>query len=356
MLLSSTQLRILLLFVIYSAKVLSFQLLKSNDGGSPFSPVTTYLQRRKIHNLQLFNKNIPFSTAETVEDLKRRLLDGGESFHDNLFACPESLQPLSFSSRTYGLYTESYLSEKVFGAKYKVLPNYIDLLYPEGRNKRNSLQQLKLHLRSSFMYTMLKLGYRQNLELLGFPSIEAEFSDMKRFFESVNAVDTVLELSCGIGLMTQRLLSSPTFSRVIATDSAPIMLDAAAKACRNNGRSPSNLVRCDNAALPFRSNTISSVLASGAMHFWPDTQQSLHEIHRVMKPGGAFYASTITSPNSFFKYSSILKSFGISSLHSAKELNTMMKDAGFTQCQIEQEGSSCVIVKALKAPVDAKMF
>jgi SAM-dependent methyltransferase len=45
----------------------------------------------------------------------------------------------------------------------------------------------------------------------------------------------------------------------------------------------------DACALPFRDGFADVVVSRGSLHFWPDLQKGLAEIHRVLKPGGAAY-------------------------------------------------------------------
>ncbi len=49
----------------------------------------------------------------------------------------------------------------------------------------------------------------------------------------------------------------------------------------NYGRS-----QAEAEALPFQSNTIDYVYSSGVLHHTPNTEQTLKEVHRVLKPGG----------------------------------------------------------------------
>ena len=53
-----------------------------------------------------------------------------------------------------------------------------------------------------------------------------------------------------------------------------------------------SLIRADIGRLPFASGSVSAIHAGAAIHCWPDPQQAMAEISRVLKPGGVFVAST----------------------------------------------------------------
>ena len=60
---------------------------------------------------------------------------------------------------------------------------------------------------------------QDNFRLSGFPGIDKEMEDLSAFMQPVNpANSTILDLSCGSGLMARRLVRSGGWRRVIAAD------------------------------------------------------------------------------------------------------------------------------------------
>jgi len=59
-----------------------------------------------------------------------------------------------------------------------------------------------------------------------------------------------------------------------------------------------DLVRCDVARIPMRSDSVDAFHAGAAMHCWPEIEMSLKEIHRVLVPGGWYFATTFLSNTS----------------------------------------------------------
>jgi ubiquinone/menaquinone biosynthesis C-methylase UbiE len=100
----------------------------------------------------------------------------------------------------------------------------------------------------------------------------------------------VLEVGCGAG-RTAVALARRGF-RVYATDSVEAMLDLARTRAAEAGVSELVEVRkSDVHALDFEDETFDLVIALGVIPWLPYPSQALHEMARVLKPGGALIAS-----------------------------------------------------------------
>lgn len=98
----------------------------------------------------------------------------------------------------------------------------------------------------------------------------------------------IVDLSCGPGFTGRRLAETGDFERVWGLDwSLPMLARAAAD---NHGRM--RLVRGDVARLPFQTGSLAGAHAGAAFHVWPDPESAVAEVARVLRPGGAFVAST----------------------------------------------------------------
>lgn len=50
--------------------------------------------------------------------------------------------------------------------------------------------------------------------------------------------------------------------------------------------------RCDVSKLPVRTESLDGVHAGAALHCWTKLEEALSEVHRVLKPGKGFFATT----------------------------------------------------------------
>jgi len=98
----------------------------------------------------------------------------------------------------------------------------------------------------------------------------------------------VLELGCGTGYFTHELARSG--ADITAIDISPDLLEIA----RVNCSAPNVHYQIQNAyALSYPDAMFDSVVGSSVLHHL-EIEAALHEIHRVLKPGGAIY---FTEPN-----------------------------------------------------------
>ena len=106
--------------------------------------------------------------------------------------------------------------------------------------------------------------------------------------EFIESTDTVLECACGTGAIS--IYIAQKCRRLIATDFSTGMLLQAAKKCR----SFENVVfrKADITALKCKDGRFDKVVAGKVIHLLPNPKQALHELERVVKPGGRIIIPT----------------------------------------------------------------
>jgi ubiquinone/menaquinone biosynthesis C-methylase UbiE len=294
----------------------------------------------------------------------------GGGVRDPVLASPLTGEALLRDRRVYGRSVELAYREADGSRIYRDNGVYVDLTPSSASAPEFSFEELATSLWSaaqafvdqdefgqqlfrnpavSFLY---ERGWRQQFNANGFPGIDKEFEEVERFFAPVARDQTVLDMSCGSGLMTRRLVASGEYKRVIGADYSESMLAETATRFRSSRLRLPDLVRCDVSALPFQTGSLSAVHAGAALHCWPDAEGGLREIARALKPGGALFATT-------FLTSALIGTRRVDATSGARtgagfrvfeleELRGMLRAAGFDEATIDvrQEGRACAVCKA----------
>ena len=110
----------------------------------------------------------------------------------------------------------------------------------------------------------------------------------KKVAELIEPTDIVLECACGTGAITQYL--APKCRRLIATDFSTGMLRQAEKKCRKYGNVAFR--KADITNLKCKDERFDKVVAGNVIHLLPEPEKALHELERVVKPGGKIIIPT----------------------------------------------------------------
>jgi ubiquinone/menaquinone biosynthesis C-methylase UbiE len=91
----------------------------------------------------------------------------------------------------------------------------------------------------------------------------------------------ILDVGCGTGLLTMRLVRELPGSRVVGCDFSPGMLR---QAHAQGGTLP--WVRADAQRLPFAGGSFDAIVSTEAFHWFPEPDAALAEFHRVLGEHG----------------------------------------------------------------------
>ncbi len=109
----------------------------------------------------------------------------------------------------------------------------------------------------------------------------------------------VLDVATGTGRLPQALLSQPGFrGRIVALDLSSRML-AQAQAKLDAYANRILWLRQDAQCLPFDSHAFDAVTCLEALEFFPDSTSAIHEMFRVLKPGGLLLISNRIGPDAW---------------------------------------------------------
>ena len=115
-----------------------------------------------------------------------------------------------------------------------------------------------------------------------------------RASELVQAQTRVIDVGCGAGHVTVAL--APHAHEVVAVDLTEAMLAQTAQQAASKGLTNVRIERADVAALPFADASFDVAVSRYAAHHFGDPQAALHEVARVLKPGGHWLLVDVVSP------------------------------------------------------------
>jgi trans-aconitate 2-methyltransferase len=99
--------------------------------------------------------------------------------------------------------------------------------------------------------------------------------------------ETVLELGCGTGRDTARLLDRLPRGRVVAVDASAAMLERTRRRCAHQPPGRLALVRLDlRRPLPLPTAAVDAAFSVATLHWLPDHGSVFAELGRVIRPGG----------------------------------------------------------------------
>ena len=110
----------------------------------------------------------------------------------------------------------------------------------------------------------------------------------KKVAELIDPSDIVLECACGTGAIS--IYMAPKCKKLIATDFASGMLRQAAKKCRKYPNI--TFKRADIMSIKCKDGRFDKVVAGNVIHLLPEPEKALHELERVVKPGGQIIIPT----------------------------------------------------------------
>ena len=110
----------------------------------------------------------------------------------------------------------------------------------------------------------------------------------KKVAEFIEPSDVVLECACGTGAISIYIANK--CKRLIATDFATGMLRQAARKCK---KYPNVIFKkTDITNIKCKSERFDKVVAGNVIHLLPEPEKALHELERVVKPGGKIIIPT----------------------------------------------------------------
>ena len=154
---------------------------------------------------------------------------------------------------------------------------------------------------------------------------------------SINKDDTILDIGCGGGKTINTLAKIAPEGKIYGIDYSEVSVEVAIntnKKLINAGRV--EILHASVESLPFPNNLFNLVTAIESYYFWPDLVNNLKEIRRILKPGGSLILiNACYRDEKFEKRNSNLARIGKFTYHLPDEFRIFLRDAGYSQIQIE---------------------
>lgn len=108
------------------------------------------------------------------------------------------------------------------------------------------------------------------------------------------AGESVLDVGCGVGLdvLVAGLLVGSS-GRAVGIDLTPEMVELPRQLASAHPSGNVEIVVANVETLPFPDASFDSVISNAALNLVPDKDRAFDEIHRVLKPGGAFVVADL---------------------------------------------------------------
>ena len=135
----------------------------------------------------------------------------------------------------------------------------------------------------------------------------------------------LLDLGCGTGALLSQITARWPQAHYAGLDLSPKMAETA----RTTLGSRADILLGDAQQLPFDTASFDIVLCNDSFHHYPQPEQVLQEVHRVLKKGGLFLLGDATAPAIIRLPLNLLLPLGQSGdvhLYSAKELKQLLSD------------------------------
>ena len=177
----------------------------------------------------------------------------------------------------------------------------------------------------------------------------------------------VLEVACGTGIVTRRLVQRLAGrGSIVATDLNEAMFAHART--RLPGHGDAQYRTADGTSLPFESGSFDAVVCQFGLALFPDTGAGTREAYRVLKPGGIYllnvWDALERNPVPRIAHETIVKFFALDPPRfytvpfghpDRGTLETLLRDAGFTDVRCEvvrKQGESASAAEAATGLVE----
>ena len=203
-------------------------------------------------------------------------------------------------------------------------------------------------------------GYRQLFRLLGYPGCEKEAEELvtilapERDEVGKRILSSLLDVSCGPGIVTKSIVESKRFAKVVALDYFESMCERARETLeRDCDNCNYEVLQGDVSALQFADATFEKVSSTAGMHCWPSPVKGMKEIKRVVKPSDkndrndwSVLFSTVVLPNKGDETKETYSWETNKPFLDREAVLDIVRESGFDEYEVVREDRAYILVKA----------
>lgn len=158
---------------------------------------------------------------------------------------------------------------------------------------------------------------------------------LERFYIA-NQQDTLIDLGCGTGFITQQLLMQPDIKQIVAIDIALSMINVT----REKLIQQKNIqyICADAECLPLANHSVDQIVSNLALQWCQNLEILFTGFNKLLKPQGKLVFSTFgvdTLKELKQAWSEVDKYSHVNSFYSADQLFAILQQSGFHDIQIE---------------------
>ena len=165
---------------------------------------------------------------------------------------------------------------------------------------------------------------------------ESHYNLTKWGFEHVNFGNRILDIGCGGGAAIEQISKLYPQSTIYGCDISHVSIEstiAKNKKLIDEGRLKVEV--CGVSKLNFPDESFDSVYSIESLYFWPNQQEDLKEVARVLKIGGKFMTALEMVGGKMNEKSSAIDEHLNMKCPSKDELKTLLENAGFTDIALD---------------------
>ena len=163
---------------------------------------------------------------------------------------------------------------------------------------------------------------------------------------SIDSSDNILDIGCGGGMTLFRMAKEIKKGHLTGVDYSKVSVEESSKFNEENIKNGKmNIIEGNVESLPFNDNTFDKIITVESFYFWPNPEENLKEVLRVLKNNGTFMLiADIYNKDGLSQ--EIIDNIELFKLFNPtkEEFVELFKNAGFTNIKLDTKDTWIVVI------------